>query len=80
MPIALLFVISYLWQGTSSGIGIYYARDVIGDENVFGMFSPAQMVPMLIGLPLFPLLAGKFGKWKCMMTGCILIRCHGCVP
>lgn len=70
--ISLLFVVNYLWQGISSGLGIYFARDVMGNENVFGLFSLCTMVPMVVGLPVFPLLAGKFGKWKCMMAGCII--------
>lgn len=65
---ALLFVCCYLVQGLN-GVGIYYARDILGNTNLFGMMSIAQMVPMLIGIPLMPLLFKKFGKMQVIRGG-----------
>lgn len=66
---ALLFIVNYAAMGASGGIGIYYARDVLGNAGVFGTLTLAGMFPILLGLPLFPSLAKKFGKWKCLMAG-----------
>lgn len=56
-------------MGATSGIGIYYFRDVVG--NV-GLASIAGMLPMLAGLPILfflPLLSKKFGKKKLFIFG-----------
>lgn len=66
---ALLFIVNYAAIGASGGIGVYYARDVLGDAGTFGTLTLAGMFPILLGLPLFPSLAKKFGKWKCLMFG-----------
>lgn len=70
VSITLLFLTVYAVSGLSSGLGIYYAKDVLQNENSFGLMNMANMIPMILFLPLFPFLAKKFGKWKCMMAGC----------
>lgn len=73
VSITLLFVSVYMGNGITSGIGIYYAKDVLNNANVFGIMNMANMLPIVIGLLLFPVLAKKFGKWKCMIAGsCIM--------
>lgn len=67
--VTLLFVVNYVVMGLQGGAGIYYARDVLGNASAFGTLVLAGLLPMLIGLPLFPILAKTFGKWKCMMFG-----------
>ena len=67
--ITALFLVVYASVGTNMGIGIYYARDVLNNLEIFGTLILAMVIPMLIGLPLFPLMTSKFGKWKCMMVG-----------
>lgn len=69
---ALLFIVNYAAIGVTGGIGIYYARDVLGNADFFGTLTLAGMFPILIGLPIFPALAKKFGKWMCLMSGYIL--------
>lgn len=70
--VTLLFIVNYVAMGASSGIGVYYARDVLGDVNIFGTLTLTLIVPILIGLPMFPSLAKKIGKWKCLMVGYIM--------
>ncbi|HCL02378.1 MAG TPA: sugar transporter [Lachnoclostridium phytofermentans] len=72
ISITLLFVITYLIQGAGSGIGIYFARDILGDAKIYGLITMATMIPLIFGLPLFPILTRKIGKWKCMMGGLAL--------
>lgn len=69
---ALLFIINYASVGAASGIAIYYAKDVLGNAGIFGTLVLAGMVPVLLGLFLFPRFANRFGKWKCLVVGYIL--------
>ncbi len=71
--IMLLFIVIYMKNGVNTGIGIYYLRDVMGNENLMALFSMSSTLPLLIGFPLFPVFVRKFGKWKCMMAGAAII-------
>ena len=73
ISITLLFVTIYAANGLINGIAVYFAKDVLNNTNCLGLLTMANMIPMIIGLPLFPTLAKKFGKWKCMMAGCSMM-------
>ncbi len=66
-----LFLTFYIASGTS-GINIYYARDVLGDANLFGLMSVVGLAPMLFVMPFMPLLFKKIGKRNAMLGGMIL--------
>ncbi len=70
--IMLLFVAAYAKTGISSGIGIYFMKYVLGNENLLALFSIVSTIPMLIGFPMFPMFVRKFGKWKCLMAGVLV--------
>lgn len=69
---AMLFVINYASAGSSMGIAIYYAKDVLGNMGIFGTLTLAGLLPVIAGLFLFPTLANRFGKWKCLVVGYLL--------
>ena len=66
-----LFIVFYVSNGTQ-GIGIYYARDVLGDPNLFGIISLISILPMLVVMPFAPLLFKKIGKRNTMIIGLII--------
>ncbi len=70
--IMLLFIAVYAKNGISSGIGIYFMKYVMGNENLMALFSISSTIPMLIGFPMFPMFVRKFGKWKCLMAGILI--------
>jgi GPH family glycoside/pentoside/hexuronide:cation symporter len=73
---AALFVVYYAINGMG-GVGVYYARDVMGDVNLLGLLSSVAILPMLAGLPVTPILYKKFGKRNVMLAG-TLISAAGC--
>ena len=70
--ITILFVVNFINMGLTGGVGIYFARDFLGNSDLYGTMTLANYIPVMIGLFAFPGLAGKFGKWKCMLVGYIL--------
>lgn len=70
--ITLLFVAIYMANGLG-GVNIYFAREVLKNENAMGLLTMAQMLPMIFFLPLFPVLSKRFGKWKVMMAGMVVM-------
>ncbi|MDR1642156.1 MAG: glycoside-pentoside-hexuronide (GPH):cation symporter [Clostridiales bacterium] len=67
--ILTLFV--YLMNGIG-GVGIYYARDVLGNANYYGILMLVSMVPMFIAMPFVPLMYKKFGKTRSITVGMIV--------
>jgi len=71
-----MFIAFYAVTG-SGGVGIYFARDVMGDANLFGLISAIAILPMLIAIPVLPSLYKKFGRRNIMLTG-VLVMVAGC--
>ncbi|MCL2050900.1 MAG: glycoside-pentoside-hexuronide (GPH):cation symporter [Lachnospiraceae bacterium] len=72
-----LFVVFYAITGTG-GVGIYFARDILGDANLFGLISAIAILPMIIGIPILPAMYKKFGKRNVMLVGA-LVSAAGCL-
>lgn len=70
--VTLLFLINYTALGATNGIGIYYARDILGNVGVFGTLAMAFFLPKMLGNIVFPKVSQLFGKWRCLMAGYVL--------
>lgn len=67
----LIYIAVYLQTGFQ-GIGVYFMRDVLGDANLYGTFTMAAMLPMIIGLVFTPFLVSKFkGMYRLNLYGYI---------
>ena len=56
----LIYVLIYV-DNAFIGMGIYYAKYIVGDEGVFGDFSLAMNLPIMITLLIGPLITKKLG-------------------
>lgn len=70
---ALLFICYYLCATLFNSMGIYFARDVLGNADLYGTLTTCTRIPMVISLMAVPALASRFGKWKCMVAGCLMM-------
>jgi GPH family glycoside/pentoside/hexuronide:cation symporter len=70
--IAIMLLLTYSITGGSIGTGIYYARDVLGNANLFGIMSITTVLPTLVIVPFIPALFKKFGKRNSMLYGLAL--------
>lgn len=59
-----IYIGNQLMNSVAQSVGMYYVTYIIGDANVFGLFSMASMLPMVIGLFLTPMFVKKFGMYK----------------
>lgn len=59
-----IYLGNQLMNSVAQSVGMYYVTYIIGDANVFGLFSMASMLPMVIGLFLTPMFVKKFGMYK----------------
>lgn len=67
-----VYLLMQLYSSTI-GMGIYFMKYVLGDENLFGTFSWAINIPMIVGLLITPTLVRKFsGMYKLNLTGYII--------
>lgn len=67
--ICVIYIFTYVQTGIA-GVGIYYMTYVLGNPNLLGLFSLAQMFPMIIGLAVTPMLVQKMkGMYKVNLGG-----------
>ncbi len=52
-----------------AAVGIYYMKYILGDENLYGTFSIAMNLPMIIGLLFVPIVIQKTGVYKANIWG-----------
>ena len=66
------YLLMQLYSATL-GMGIYFMKYVLGDEGLFGTFSWAINIPMIVGLLVTPILVAKFnGMYKLNVTGYVI--------
>lgn len=73
--IAIFYILMYIQTGITS-VGAYWCTYVLGNEAALGMFTGAQMIPMVIGLAFTPMLIKKMkGMYKVNLYGycCALV-------
>jgi GPH family glycoside/pentoside/hexuronide:cation symporter len=65
------FLLNYMLTGTA-GVGVFYAKDVLGDPNIYSFLGLVQLLPLIIGLWFMPALIARFGKRKLILVGVIV--------
>ena len=66
------YLLMQLYSATL-GMGIYFMKYVLGDEGLFGAFSWAINIPMIVGLLVTPILVAKFnGMYKLNVAGYVI--------
>src|SRR5690625_2263297 len=74
-----LSIIGFMNLSISAGIGIYYAKYILGNEELIGVLTVAQILPTLIGLFLIAPIIKRFGKRNTMMIG-LFVTMIGVIP
>lgn len=57
-------IANQMMNSISQSVGVYYVTYIIGNANLYGLFSMAGMLPMILGLFLTPTFVKKFGMYK----------------
>lgn len=59
----------------SLGLGVFYTRDVMGNETYYGLMTAAMLLPMILVQPVLPPLVSRFGKKTVCIAagGCIIL-------
>lgn len=72
LMILVIYIFTYVQTGIM-GVGIYYMTYVLGNPALLGTFTMAQMLPMIIGLSITPMLVSKLkGIYKVNLFGYLL--------
>ncbi|GHV15922.1 MFS transporter [Spirochaetia bacterium] len=67
----ILTIVMAFFNGVIGGY-IYYARDVLRNEGLFGVMSACTMLPILLCAPFTPALFRKVGKRNAIQIGMML--------
>lgn len=65
--ILLLSLVSNISFGLSSGSGAYYAKYILGNEELVAILGLAGLIPSILGFILVPIMVKKFGLSKTML-------------
>lgn len=68
----LFCLINYIGAGLTSGLNAYYAKYILEDANLVGTLGIANLLPMLVGIPLTAPLVKRFGKRNTAMYSSVL--------
>lgn len=58
-----------LINGITTGLGVYFCRDIFGNAGLYTLVTLAVLLPTLIGLPAAVALAKKMGHHKILVYG-----------
>lgn len=70
---SLLFCFLYIGIVSTGATTFYFCNIVLGNLGVLTLTSMATTIPAMIVNFVLPKFVGKFGKWKLMIAGCILM-------
>lgn len=62
------FFLVYVLAG-SAGAGIYFAKDVLGDPNIYSFLSIVSLLPLVVGIWFMPAIIVRFGKRVPILVG-----------
>lgn len=68
--IVAIWVVTALGMGMS--VGTYYAKYVLGNENLPGFLSAISLIPVLVCMPFVAPLSKKYGKRNVALVGSIV--------
>ena len=63
------YLLYYITRSVTSGTGIYFCRDILGNSSLLGVLTLATMLPAMAGLTVTPLLTKKFTIHKVTTVG-----------
>ncbi len=66
-----------LMNSVANTVGSYYSIYILQNFNIYGLFSMAGMLPMIIGLLFTPIFVKKFGMYKTNVVSLIIAVCLG---
>ena len=68
----IVYSVAFAQDSTVLGMGIYFVRDVLGNENLLGTFSMTNAVPIVLTLSSTPFLVKRFGMYKTNLVAMIV--------
>ncbi|MDD5863063.1 MAG: MFS transporter [Firmicutes bacterium] len=70
--IVAIWVVTALGMGMGMSVGTYYAKYILGDENLSGFLSAISLIPVLVCMPMVAPLSKKYGKRNVALVGSII--------
>lgn len=71
--VTFIFIIDYILYSVNGSAGMYFCKYIFHNENLLGILTVFTSVPMMFACLGFPAIAGRFGKWNCMIGGYVLM-------
>lgn len=67
-----VWVVMSFGMSMGMGVGTYYAKYILGNENLAGILMAVGILPVIVAMPLLPNIIRKFGKGKVSIIGGVI--------
>lgn len=74
-----IWVSMALGMSMNMGVGTYYAKYILGDENMAGFITAVSIIPAILCMPAIVPLSKKFGKRNAGLAGSIISLVGHCM-
>lgn len=70
--LCVVFLVLFASNSIASAVGIFFFTYVLGDAQLFSIYSLASFVPLILGIPVMTFVASKIGKKKALILGLLI--------
>jgi glycoside/pentoside/hexuronide:cation symporter, GPH family len=70
--LSVVFLVLFTNNTIVGSVGVFFFTYVLGDVTLFSLYSLANFVPLLVGIPLMAVVAARIGKKKTMIIGLLI--------
>lgn len=70
--LSIVFLVLFTNNTIVASVGVFFFTHVLGDVTLFSLYSLANFIPLLLGIPLMAAIAARIGKKKTMIIGLLV--------
>ena len=70
--LCVVFLVLFASNSIVSAVGLFFFTYVLGDAQLFSVYSLANFVPLVLGIPIMTYVASKIGKKQALIWGLLI--------
>lgn len=70
--LCVVFLVLFASNSIVSAVGLFFFTYVLGDAQLFSVYSLANFVPLVLGIPIMTYVASKIGKKQALIYGLLV--------
>ena len=70
--LCVIFLVLFASNSIVSAVGLFFFTYVLGDAQLFSVYSLANFIPLILGIPIMAYLASRIGKKQALILGLLV--------